>query len=95
MSDPDDAVRKGFLVHGRVQGVGFRWSTTRTAEELGVRGTVRNRADGSVEVHAEAPAEAMRDLEEWLRRGPRSARVEAVEEIDPRDELPRGFEIVR
>lgn len=95
MNDPDDPVKKGFLVHGRVQGVGFRWSTTRTAEQLGVRGTVRNRTDGSVEVHAEGPADAIDDLEAWLREGPRSARVEGLEEIAPSDDLPRGFEIVR
>ena len=38
------------VVRGRVQGVGFRWFVTRNAEELGVRGTVRNRADGAVEM---------------------------------------------
>jgi acylphosphatase len=95
MNEADGSVRQGYLVRGRVQGVGFRWSTTRTAEELGVRGTVRNRADGAVEVHAEGPAEAMRDLEAWLREGPRAARVEGVEEIEPEDDLPPGFEIVR
>lgn len=95
MSEAEGVVRKGYLVRGRVQGVGFRWSTTRAAEELGVRGTVRNRADGAVEVHAEGSAEAMSDLEEWLREGPRAARVEGIEEIEPEDDLPPGFEIVR
>lgn len=95
MSEADDTVRKGYLVRGRVQGVGFRWSTTRTAEQLGVRGTVRNRADGAVEVHAEGPEEAMRDLEAWLREGPRAASVDDIEEIDPEDDLPHGFEIIR
>ena len=37
------------VVHGRVQGVGFRWFVTRNAKDLGVRGTVRNRPDGAVE----------------------------------------------
>lgn len=95
MSRADDLVRKGFIVRGRVQGVGFRWSTTRTASDLGVRGTVRNRADGTVEVHAEGPEDALAELEDWLHEGPRSARVEAVEEIEPKDDLPGGFEIVR
>lgn len=95
MSEADGSVRKGYLVRGRVQGVGFRWSTTRTAEELGVRGTVRNRTDGAVEVHAEGPPGAMSDLEAWLREGPRAARVEGVEEIEPTDDLPPGFEIIR
>lgn len=95
MSEADDTVRKGYLVRGRVQGVGFRWSTTRTAEQLDVRGTVRNRADGAVEVHAEGTEEAIRDLEAWLREGPRAARVDDLEEIDPEDDLPHGFEIIR
>lgn len=95
MSGSDELTREGFIVRGRVQGVGFRWSTTRTARQLGIRGTVRNRADGTVEVHAEGPPEALEDLESWLHEGPRSARVDAVEEIDPADDLPDGFEIVR
>ena len=44
---------KAFIVTGRVQGVGFRWFTRQTASELGLRGTVRNARDGSVEVVAD------------------------------------------
>lgn len=95
MNGPDDVVRKGYLLRGRVQGVGFRWSTTQTAGDLGVRGTVRNRPDGRVEVHAEGSAEAMDEFESWLHDGPRSARVDSVEEIEPKDDLPPAFEIVR
>lgn len=95
MTKQEDLERRGYEVHGRVQGVGFRWSTTRTARELGVWGTVRNRSDGAVEVHAEGPPEAMRELEEWLQEGPRAARVQRVEEIPPEDDLPSRFEILR
>ncbi len=44
---------------GNVQGVGFRYTVERTARELGIRGWVRNLRDGSVEVEAEAPKEAL------------------------------------
>ncbi|MDX1566548.1 MAG: acylphosphatase [Longimicrobiales bacterium] len=87
--------RKGFRVTGRVQGVGFRWWTQKTASGLGLRGTVRNCADGSVEVHALGSSDSLESLEERLHEGPSSARVEGVEEIDPKSSLPDGFRIVR
>lgn len=67
-------------VRGRVQGVGYRMWTERTARQLGVVGRVRNLPDGSVEVEAEAE-ERMR-LEGLLRAlhtGPSAARVDGVE----------------
>ena len=67
------------LVRGRVQGVGFRWSTQRRATELGLAGWVRNKSDGCVELHAEGDDEALESFFAWLQRGPRLARVESVE----------------
>jgi len=52
-----------YLVHGRVQGVGYRYFVWRQAEALGVTGFARNRADGSVEVVAEGSEQALADLE--------------------------------
>lgn len=78
-----------------MQGVGFRWWTRQTARELGVAGTVRNRPDGRVELHAAGDAESLRRLEERLARGPPAARVEGVQEISPADDLPADFRIVR
>ncbi|MCA9737620.1 MAG: acylphosphatase, partial [Gemmatimonadetes bacterium] len=46
---------RGYRITGVVQGVGFRWFTQRSACALGVKGTVRNAEDGSVEVVAVAP----------------------------------------
>jgi acylphosphatase len=87
--------RVGFHVSGRVQGVGFRWSTARQAELLGVRGSVRNRSDGSVEVSAEGSSDALRQLAEWLARGPRGARVERVEKTGAGLPIPEtGFQIL-
>jgi DNA ligase D-like protein (predicted 3'-phosphoesterase) len=66
-------------VRGRVQGVGFRYSTVEKAGELGVLGWVRNEADGTVVVQAEGPDEAVDALLEWLGEGPPGAGVEEVE----------------
>ena len=86
-----------FLVHGRVQGVGFRWFVSRQAQTLGVTGYVRNLVDGSVEVFASATDPAvLQRLEQMLGRGPRGAAVVSVEREDrPEDSLPimRSFDI--
>ena len=67
-----------FVSRGRVLGVGFRWWTVREARRQGVVGTVRNRADGSVEVEATGSSEALALFAGALHRGPPSARVEEV-----------------
>lgn len=85
----------GFRLEGRVQGVGFRWWTTRQARELGLAGTVRNRPDGSVEVFARGDPEALREFRGRLEEGPRTAVVRSIESIEPPADLPQGFEIVR
>ncbi|GAB2478805.1 acylphosphatase [Luteococcus sediminum] len=66
------------VVTGRVQGVGYRWSCAQQAEQLGVDGWVRNRPDGTVEVHAEGGQQAVERLVEWCRQGPRWAGVDQV-----------------
>lgn len=62
-------------VKGRVQGVGFRFSTVRKAEELGLKGFVENRMDGSVYIEAEGDPESLNKLIDWCREGPVTARV--------------------
>jgi acylphosphatase len=62
-------------VQGSVQGVGFRWFVQREAARLGLVGWVMNRRDGSVEVVAEGPEEALEQLVERLRAGPSGAAV--------------------
>jgi acylphosphatase len=83
----------GYLVRGRVQGVGFRWWTRTTAAELGIRGTVKNLSDGTVEVHAAGLGAELENLRCRLVSGPRSARVVSVEEIPSPDPLPPDFEV--
>ena len=72
--------RSRFRVTGRVQGVGFRSWTGRTARALGLAGWVRNLPDGSGELEALGPVERMDALREALLKGPMFARVTGVEE---------------
>lgn len=74
-----DRVRLSAIVHGRVQGVGFRFFAQRRASELGVTGYVRNRWDGTVEVVAEGEEDVVRRFLGGLRMGPRSAVVDRVD----------------
>lgn len=71
-------VKKQFFVFGIVQGVGFRYFTWREATKIGVKGFVRNRQDGSVEVVATGTEEQITALHNWLMQGPRTATVEHV-----------------
>ena len=71
-------------IHGRVQGVGYRYWTCRQAEALGLTGWVRNRRDGTVEALISGPEEAVRDMAARCGEGPASAVVERVD----REEVP-------
>jgi acylphosphatase len=72
-------VARRALIRGRVQGVWFRDSLRRLAESLGVAGWARNRSDGSVELWAEGPADAVGKLLDYSRQGPPRAEVERVD----------------
>ncbi len=69
---------KHFMVRGRVQGVGFRWYVHREAAEIGLRGWVRNTADGHVEIVVAGTEEELADLREAVKKGSRGSRVDAV-----------------
>jgi acylphosphatase len=89
------AVKKAklYLVEGRVQGVGFRFFAERAAAELGVQGTVRNLADGRVEVYAIGEEEVLSQLRARLETGPRTGRVERIEERDAPLKATKNFSI--
>lgn len=90
----DDRVRGvSFKVAGRVQGVAFRWFGCRVADELGVKGWIRNRRDGRVEGEAFADAPLLERFLDRLRQGPRAARVESLEwDVIPDQKAFRTFE---
>jgi acylphosphatase len=79
-------------VLGRVQGVGFRWWAIRTALRLGVRGWVRNRADGSVEIQAIGSRDRLDALVQACRTGPAAAKVTSVLAAKTEDDGSMGFE---
>jgi acylphosphatase len=79
-----DMIRRRVEITGRVQGVGFRWSTAEQAQRLGVAGWARNLDDGRVRVEAEGAPADVRALVDWLRHGPAMARVDSLDvtEVD-------------
>jgi len=86
---PEKTVR--LRITGWVQGVSYRLWATRTAASLGLRGWVRNRADGSVEVLAIGPSETVTDFGAACRHGPRAALVMAVSVAEAEDDGSLGF----
>ncbi|GAC1422443.1 MAG: acylphosphatase [Ktedonobacteraceae bacterium] len=66
------------VVHGYVQGVGFRYFASRRALSLGLRGYARNKGHGSVEVVAQGPRGALENFLVALRQGPTAAEVDEV-----------------
>lgn len=77
--DETDAVH--VRIHGLVQGVMFRQWTVQEATKRGLRGWVRNRADGTVEAVFVGPRPALRDMVAACRRGPPKAQVSKLVEI--------------
>ena len=72
-------IQRKIVVRGKVQGVGFRNATWRKAIELGIRGSVRNLDDGSVEILASATEKEFKIFGNWCRVGPSHARVDSLE----------------
>ena len=80
-------------VTGRVQGVGYRAWASDSARRLGLSGFVRNRLDGSVELLARGPAEAVAAFEAACRTGPPGARVDTLAREPALGLVPDGFTI--
>jgi acylphosphatase len=88
-------VAKAVRVMGEVQGVFFRSWTQTKARELGLRGWIRNAADGSVEAHVQGDEATVAELIVALGHGPKQARVATVEVHDVAPEAVGAFEIRR
>ena len=87
--------RVGVILEGRVQGVGFRWWTRREATALGLRGTVRNLDDGSVEIQVAGPTDTVAAFLLTLRSGPSGSLVTRVSAVEPAVDLPEDFRVIR
>jgi len=86
-------IRRRVVVHGQVQGVFFRDTTRRLAQQRGVSGWISNRPDGAVEAVFEGDEDAVDRLVDFSRRGPRGAQVDSVEVATEEPEGLTGFSI--
>ncbi len=84
------------IITGRVQGVWFRASTQETADNLGIKGWVRNLPDLSVEVDAIGETDVIEQFIQWCYKGPPGARIKNIEikELEPVDDF-QNFKILR
>lgn len=91
---PSEKVRAHVIIHGKVQGVFFRYETQRAARQRDVAGWVRNRSDGTVEAVLEGIEENVQETLKWCQQGPPQARVDKLD-VDwlPSEEKYSRFEI--
>ena len=83
------------VIKGRVQGVFYRATAKDVADQLGIKGWVKNRPDRNVEIKATASEEILQKFINWCNQGPPKAKVDdvIVEELGP--EEFNGFSIIR
>jgi acylphosphatase len=74
----DQIIQVHALISGRVQGVGYRFSTADKADQLGIKGWVRNLPDGRVEAIFEGETTLVNEMIQWCYLGPSAARVKEV-----------------
>ena len=84
-----------YFVHGRVQGVGYRWFVEKHARDIGVKGYACNLDDGRVEVYAVGTKTQLSQLNSWLWKGPPMSDVRGVEEQEAAVQSVSGFHISR
>jgi acylphosphatase len=82
-------------VKGKVQGVSYRAATKAVADQLGVRGTIRNEANGDVVIEAEAEPTMLEMFLDWVNEGPQDAEVTAVESNEGELKNYRNFEVLK
>ena len=91
-------ITKHLIISGRVQGVGFRYFTKKSAESLGVSGWVKNLRSGDVEAVLQGNLESVTEMMNRLETGPTTARVDEIEELDDKPNTQsrvNGFNIKR
>ena len=83
------------VIKGKVQGVFFRASTKEKANELGIKGWVKNMPDGNVEVLAAGNKDQLENFIEWCRRGPTQAIVSDVIVSNAEESFLNEFRIIK
>ncbi len=91
MSADEQAVR--CLVEGRVQGVWYRATAAKRAEQLQLRGWAKNLANGQVEIVVAGSSDAVAEMCRWLWAGPPGAQVVGVTVAEWRDVVAPGFDV--
>ncbi len=92
---PTDIICAHVYISGRVQGVGYRYSTVETATQLGLKGWVRNLPDKRVEAVFEGKREIVEQMIRWCHEGPPAALVETVKVEYLAPEAFERFEVKR
>jgi acylphosphatase len=90
-----DHAARHVWIRGRVQGVGFRWSTRARARDLHLVGWVRNLPDGSVEAWLEGKPDDVESMLTWLEDGSAPGRVDSVEVVEGEASGAGPFEVRR
>jgi len=83
------------IVKGKVQGVFYRAATKAVADQLGVKGCIKNEPDGDVSIAAEADSLSLEMFLDWCNEGPQHANVTSVESHEGELKNYRNFEIVK
>nr|WP_294875216.1 acylphosphatase [uncultured Pedobacter sp.] len=82
-------------ITGKVQGVSFRATTKAVADQMGIRGMVRNEKDGSLYLEAEGDDTLLEVFVEWCNEGPDRAKIENVEVTPGEVKNYQNFEIIK
>lgn len=91
----DDLKHLNITISGRVQGVGFRASTRDKARSLDIKGSVKNRMDGTVYIEAEGEEGQLEEFVKWCKKGPLWASVDHMEIMESALKFYPGFDITR
>ena len=83
------------IINGRVQGVFYRATAKKVAEDIGVTGWVKNTDEGKVEILATGSNNQLQKLIQWCKIGPSKAVVTDVLVSDRKEENFKGFDIIR
>lgn len=94
MSEIDERARMRVVVHGQVQGTGFRALLAQLADQYSIHGYARNRADNSMEASFEGDPKAVEAMVAFCNEGPDEARVTRIDEIEEQPLGVAGFKVM-